>query len=143
MATDKLQKALEQENERIAERERQLESTRPDESRPGTDRSLDSPNRHDIADGRKNFDQKIYYFPESFNALRRELEENWLEFFTTVNPLDGTSPAWCMVHNAPQFIGYCNGATGLSVQFDSENVSGICGEFLNAFRKMRGVSAIH
>lgn len=95
---------------------------------------LVAPNAH--------FSEKIYFFPESFNALRRELEENYPTFFHSVVPGFGYSPAWAMVHNAPQFVGFCNGATDLDVMFDSSNVAGICLKFLNAFRAMRGVSPI-
>jgi hypothetical protein len=138
-----LEKRLKEENEQLAGREKQLEATRPDSSHAGADISLPA-NQQDkrVADNAA-FDKKIYLFPEEFNALRRELEENWPHFFTSVNPLDGTSPAWCMVFNAPQFVGYCNGATGLDLQFDSNNVAGICKAFLNAFRKMRGISSIN
>jgi hypothetical protein len=87
-------------------------------------------------------DQKVYFFPPEFHALREELQGNWREFFETINPITGTSPAHCMVFDAPQFIGYCNGATGLTVQLDTGDVAGTCKTFLNAFRKMRGVGAI-
>lgn len=137
-----LERAIKRDEEDFLNRKAELERSKPDENVAGSDAALDSHNRHAPVDKNAPFDKKVYYFPEEFNALRRELEENWNEFFTTVNPLSGTSPAYCMVFDAPQFIGYCNGITGLAVQFDTENVSGICKTFLNAFRKMRGVSAI-
>ena len=52
----------------------------------------------------EHISKKVYLFPPSFNALRRELQDNWKDFFETVSPLTGTSPAWCMVFDAPQFI---------------------------------------
>lgn len=139
----KLQKSLAEDAEQFLERKKQLENAAPDDSKHGGDFYLPAHNRHQEAHKTANIDQKVYLFPESFNALRRELEENWREFFHTVNPLTNTSPAWCMVFDAPQFIGYCNGATGLAVQMDSEAVDEICKTFLNAFRKMRGVKEIH
>lgn len=137
-----LQKKLREEEEQYKQRLRELEKTSPDPDRPGDDSKLPPNQRHNPARKNDNIDKKVYLFPESFNALRRELDENWREFFHTVNPTSGTSPAWCMVFDAAQFIGYCNGFTGLSLQMDSENVDGICKTFLNAFRSMRGVGAI-
>lgn len=119
-----------------------LDSTAPDQTRAGSDAALDSHQRTVASKPNDSFDKKVYFFPESFNALRRELQENWREFFEEVNPLTGTSPAYCMVFDAPQFIGYCNGFTGLTVQFDSESVDAICQTFLNKFRNMRGVSSL-
>lgn len=136
-------KALQEEKERFRARKQELAKTAPDETRAGADKNLPVNQQDNRVADNAEFSKKIYLFPEEFNALRRELEENWNEFFTTVSPLDGTSPAWCMIYNAPQFLGFCNGFTGLAVQFDSQNVAGICKEFLNAFRKLRGISAIH
>jgi hypothetical protein len=47
-----------------------------------------------------------------------------------------------MVFDAQQFIGFCNGMTGLAVQHDTGDVNGICKKFLNAFRKLREVGEI-
>ena len=142
--TDKLdpvKRALSRDNDDYENRKAELEKSRPDERNAG-DLILPEPNRHAPVDKNAEFSKKVYYMPEEFNALRRELEENWNDFFTTVSPFTGTSPAWCMVFDAPQFIGFCNGMTGLAVQFDSGDVANICKTFLNAFRKLRGVSAI-
>lgn len=91
---------------------------------------------------KKNFQDKVYLFPASFNALRRELDENWKTLFTSVNPETGLSLAYCMANDAPQFVGILNGALDLVVQFDSENVDGICKTFLDALRVKRGVSRL-
>jgi hypothetical protein len=124
------------------DREAVLESTRPSDSLIAPDAALGSNFSHGAAKPGANFDQKIYFFPPEFHALREELQNNWKDFFETTNPLSGTSPAYCMVFDAPQFIGYCNGMTGLSLQHDTGDVAGICKKFLNAFRKLRGVGAI-
>lgn len=123
-------------------RKAELEATRPSESLISPDAALGKQFAHGAADAKANFDQKIYYFPPEFHALREELQNNWKDFFETINPLSGTSPAYCMVFDAPQFIGYCNGITGLSLQHDTGDVAGICKKFLNGFRKLRGVGAI-
>lgn len=139
----KLRHAVGESEDEYKARKALLDSTAPDAGRAGSDASLNENYRHNPVAANAEFSKKVYFFPEEFNALRRELEEFHRDWFVTVNPLTGTSPAYCMVFDAPQFIGYCNGATGLAVQFDSENVAGICKQFLNAFRAMRGVSAIN
>ena len=136
----KIQHALGGEDDQYLQRQRMLEASSPVEGLIQPDAAADS--QHKLVDKNAHFSQKVYMFPAEFIALRDELMNNWPDFFHNVNPLTGTSPAWCMVHDAPQFIGYCNGATGLAEQLDSGNVAGICKKFLNAFRKARGVGEI-
>lgn len=133
---------LGQEDDIHLERLRVVEAGAPVEGMIPPDASL-PPGQFDkrVADN-EHISQKLYFFPPEFIALRQELDSHWREWFETVQPLTGTSPAWCMVFDAPQFIGYCNGATGLGIQLDTGNVAGICKKFLNAFRAMRGVGAI-
>jgi hypothetical protein len=138
----KLKTARAESDEEFLARKKLLEATAPDGSIPAPDIALGRGFADDRTPKNAGFDQKIYLFPEEFHALRRELEENWRDFFHTVNPLSGTSPAYCMVYDAPQFIGYCNGMTGLTVQLDTGDVAGTCKKFLNAFRKLRGVGEI-
>lgn len=83
---------------------------------------------------RKNFDEKIYMFPESYNALRRELYEEWPEIW----PLVG----WYMANNAQMFVNLMNEGTGLKLQFDTSKVESICLTYLNFLRNKRGVSNI-
>lgn len=132
--------------EEVEARRQMLDKTAPSFNNAGSDAKLSAINRHSFSEAplqpKKNLDQKIYLFPEEFNALRRELEENWPTFFTSVNPEFGFSPAWAMVHNGPQFIGLMNGALDTDVQLDTENIAGTCKIFLNKFRAMRGVSPI-
>lgn len=138
----KVQTAHQDGIEEFEARKRLLEATRPNESMIAPDVALGAAFADKRVDKNAGFDQKIYYFPPEFHALRNELQDNWRDFFETVSPISGTSPAWCMVYDAPQFIGYCNGMTGLTVQLDTGDVAGICKKFLNAFRKLRGVGAI-
>lgn len=90
---------------------------------------------HDLeGSDKKNFDQKIYWFPESYNALRRELYENWPEIWQQIG--------WYMAHNPQEFVSGMNWLLNLNVQFDTDRVDGICKTFLNALRVQRGVSPI-
>lgn len=138
----RLKTAVVEDDEAYAARKRLLEATAPDTSIAAPDIALGQGFHDDRVPKNANFDKKIYLFPPEFHALREELEGHWREFFHTVNPLSGTSPAHCMVFDAAQFIGYCNGMTGLTVQLDTGDVAGTCKKFLNAFRKLRGVGAI-
>lgn len=143
--TKGVEKSIKEDEEIFRQRQRTLERTAPNMDAPGKDNYVLPPNqRHTFttegAAKLKNFDQKIYLFPPSYNALREELETWYPTFFTTVNPEVGCSPAWAMVYDAAQFIGLCNGAFDLAIQMDSENVDGICKEILNAARKLRGVA---
>lgn len=84
-------------------------------------------------DGRpKNFDQKVYMFPESFNALRRELSENW--------PTLWKGCQWFMANDALSFMEIMNETTGLHIQFDTEKVGWICDQYLVALRRLRGLN---
>lgn len=145
--TKGVNKSLAEEEEDINARRQRLERSAPNMDAPGRDTyTLPANQRHSYVDDatskRRSFDQKVYLFPESFNALRRELQENYKNFFESVNPEVGVSPAWAMVHDAAQFIGLMNGAFDCVEQMDSENVDGICKVFLNAARKKRGVSPL-
>ena len=141
-----LDKRLADDTEQLEARRQELDKTAPDENYRGSDASLPANQQHDYDPSalarKKNFDQKIYLFPPEFNALREELETNYPVFFTSVNPELGYSPAWAMIHNAPNFIGMLNGACDTDVQLDTENVSGTCKIFLNRLRALRGVSPL-
>ena len=78
----------------------------------------------------KNFDEKIYMFPESFNALRSELVTNWPNLWALVG--------WPMAFSAGLFIERMNEALDLTVQLDSGKVDAICTEYLQALWKKRG-----
>lgn len=112
----------------------------------GGDRQLESVHQHNYnpaSDGKdKNFDQKIYLFPPSFNALRKELHENWPTLFYGTPTQAGTTVAHAMAFDGPHFVAALNEALDMDVQFDTDNVSGICHTFLNALRKKRGLSEL-
>lgn len=143
--TTPLERVLQSEQDRINERQRIL-GGQNDGSTAGGDIILPPHMRHTYTgEGdakKKNFDQKIYLFPQSFNALRRFMEENYPVFFNTVNPDTGVSTAYCMVNDAPQFIGLMNGAFDLAEQMDSDDIEGICKRFLDAARIKKGLSRL-
>lgn len=90
--------------------------------------------KHDYQPERKlNFDQKIYMFPESYNALRKELVQYWPNLWAVVS--------WRMAHRAEEFVEEMNKALDLAVVFDTEAVDFISQTFLTALRKKRGLSA--
>lgn len=89
--------------------------------------------KHDISNtNSKNFDQKIYMFPESYNALRREIYENWPTLWALVS--------WRMANKAEEFIEHMNEATDLNIVFDTEKVEWICDQYLTKLRRMRGLN---
>jgi hypothetical protein len=112
------------------EADRQLAEIKPQEVLAGQDSVTTSisENPH------KAFLDKIYMFPPSYNALRKELHEHWPEIWPLV--------AYHMAHNGPMFVQLMNEGTGLKVQFDSNKVEAICLRYLNFMRNKRGVSSL-
>lgn len=86
---------------------------------------------HDLSvpENLKNFDQKIYLFPPAFNALRRELNDNW--------PVLWALSSWYMAYRAEEFCAIMNDATDLRIIFDSGAVNWMCEQWLNKLIKMR------
>lgn len=138
-----LERAVHEDESRIYGRAQRIDREQYDpNNNPGKDKDLGAGRSHDYdpaASDKKNFDQKIYLFPDSYNALRKELYTNYPILFQTVNPETGVSLAYCMVYDAPQFIAVLNGALDMVIQVDTDNVDYICKKFLNALRVKRGV----
>lgn len=88
--------------------------------------------KHSLDGKVKNFDEKIFMFPESYNALRKELVENWPNLWALVG--------WRMAHRAEEFVEYMNDALDVAVVFDTEAVDFICSTYLSLLRKKRGLS---
>lgn len=84
------------------------------------------------ANAKKNFDQKIYMFPESFNALRRELHDNWPNLWALVG--------YRMAFRADEFVEFMNGALDVKLVLDSDNVDFICSTYLRKLKQLRGLS---
>lgn len=137
-----LQRALLDEEDRVQARAKLLDKQN-DGSAAGSDKLLPAISQHNYDSSwiakKKNFDEKMYLLPASFNALRRELNDHWPTFFNSVDPRTGGSLGYCMAFDAPQFIGIMNEGFDLAVQMDSENIDGICKTFLNAARMKRGL----
>lgn len=83
---------------------------------------------------KKNFDQKIYMFPESYNALRREMVEYWPDIWRLVG--------WVMGNNGPEFVSRMNAGLQMNLQFDTNKVDSICKTYLNRLRKQRGLGPL-
>lgn len=80
--------------------------------------------------------QKYYFLPESFHALRRELTENYPTFWQRAGYLMG--------YDATRFVELCSEAFDIQfLVFDSANVDGTCKRILDAARNKRGLSSLH
>lgn len=138
-----LERALREDEIRIAERARRIFDTQYDPNEvAGKDRSLGRQQSNNPVGKGSNFDEKIYMMPASFNALRKFLHENYPNLFNAVNPETGVSFAYCMASDAPQFIAGMNAAFDLVLQMDSDNVDYICKTILNAARQKKGLKPL-
>lgn len=81
-----------------------------------------------------NFDEKIYMFPESYNALRRELHENYPNLFDIVGH--------AMAFDAVIFIELMDEALDMKTTWDSAKVGAICHRYWNELRAKRGLSRL-
>ena len=90
---------------------------------------------HKLVGDKANFDQKVYMFPESYNALRTELDTNWPTLFAQVGH--------AMAFDAITFIEMMDAALDTRTTFDSAKVDAISKKYLNLLRNKRGVSSIH
>jgi hypothetical protein len=77
---------------------------------------------------------KVYLFPESYNALRIELDSNWPTLFKSVG--------YVMAFDAIRFIEIMDAALDTKTTFDSAKVDAICKKYLNLLRNKRGLSSI-
>jgi len=82
-----------------------------------------------------NIDQKTYWFPESYNALRTELYTNWPTLFKAVG--------YAMAHDGVRFIEMMDAALDTKTTFDSAKVAGICAKYIDLLRAKRGLSPLH
>lgn len=90
---------------------------------------------HSSAKANANFDEKVYMMPESFNALRRELYENWPRLFALVGH--------AMAFDAVRFLELMDGALDTKTTFDSQKVDGTCKKYLDLLRAKRGLAPLH
>lgn len=99
-----------------------------------------------------NFDEKVFWFPEEYNELRKELETHWNPVKTGKYPhhyladVKWTAPqcGWAMAFDAEMFVEYMNGKLdgvyniALATNDDQQRIGYICGTFLKELRKRRG-----
>jgi len=96
---------------------------------------LDKDTGDQRADPNANIDQKVYWFPEAYNALRIEMHEHWPSLFAAVG--------WFMAHDGIRFIECMDAALDTKTTFDSAKVNGICAKYLDLLRNKRGLSSLH
>lgn len=93
-------------------------------------------------DTKDHISNSVYFSSEEFNALRKELFDNWREDPNT--DLIGDRSLWyysgLMVTYPQAFVEIMSLELGLSIIFDSGREKEICLEILNALRKRRGVA---
>lgn len=113
------------------EHARQLAAFKPQQDAGPEDTGIHA---HGLVADSAHITEKIYLFPESYNALRRELHEHWPTLWQLVG--------WTMAHQAEAFVEIMNDALDLKLQLDGNKVGATCHTYLNALRKKRGLSAI-
>ena len=97
------------------------------DSQPGRMHKLVDPNAH--------ISEKVYLFPDSFNALRIELNDHFPHLFQVVG--------WPMVNDGIRFIELMDGALDTKTTFDSAKVDAISKKYLDLLRALRGLSPLH
>lgn len=126
-----LAKSLQGEDHRIDERNveiRKLNDALPTDEEAG----LPIHNRHSI--GQTYGDQaldKAYFFPDSFNNLREELQLHWPNLWNS-------SAQWMMAHDGPSFVAMMADILDLPLEFDSAKIDSICKKIHHELRKKRG-----
>lgn len=79
-------------------------------------------------------EDKVYYFPESYNALRVYLHDAFPNLWQVVGH--------AMAFDAVKFIEMMDAALDMKTTFDSAKVGAICHRYLNALRAKKGLSPI-
>lgn len=98
-----------------------------EDSEPGRMTKLVAENAH--------ISEKVYLFPDSFNALRIEMYEHWPNLFQAVG--------WAMANDAIKFIETMDDALDTKTTFDSAKVDAISKKYLDLLRAKRGLSPLH
>jgi hypothetical protein len=118
----------------LEENARQLAQFKP-QSIAGPDDTGVSAHSLGTVDPKAHVSEKIYMFPESYNALRRELVTYWPNLWEAAG--------WSMAFKAELFVELMNAACDLNLQLDGNKVDATCKQYLNVLRGKRGISAIH
>jgi hypothetical protein len=126
-----LAKAMQGEDIRIDERARDIRKL--NDSMP-TDKEAGLPDwqRHSPGEARSDHvSDKAYFFPDSYNNLREELQRHW--------PNVWNSPAqYMMVYDGPAFVALFAEMLDIPLEFDSAKVDAICKKIIDELRKKRG-----
>jgi hypothetical protein len=99
-----------------------------------------------------NFDQKIFWFPESYNELRKEMFTHWNPKVTGKHPhhmlaevrWSDVRCSWAMAYDAEMFVEYMNEKLkgvykiALRTNDDELKIGYICSVFLKELRRIRG-----
>ncbi len=97
------------------------------------------------SDATRHISQQVYMVSEEFNALRKELYDNWRAEPASFAGANGQA-LWyysgLMATNPQAFVEIMSMELGEPIQFDSHNEAGICLQILNGLRKKRGVGAV-
>lgn len=127
-----LAKALQGEDVRIAERDREIRSL--NDALP-TDKEAGLPDwqRHSPGEARTDHvSDKAYFLPESFNRLREELQQHWPNLWN--------SPAqYLMAFDGPAFVALMADLLDIPLEFDSAKVDAICKKIHSELCKKRGM----
>jgi len=99
---------------------------------PGAD---DPAEHHAKATEGAHISEKVYLFPEAFNALRKELHENWPQLWSLVG--------YPMAFDAPTFIELMDAALDTKTTFDTHKVQATCEKYLDLLRMKRGLKPLH
>ncbi len=85
---------------------------------------------------KKHISESIYWCSEEFNALRKELHDNWQDTYWARH-------GWKMAFQSTMFVvDMCEELKIPFMGFDSGQEATICLRFLNELRKKRGVSEL-
>lgn len=108
---------------------------RKNENNPGAPLDSEPGRMHKPARPGANFDEKVYMFPDSFNALRIELHDHWPNLFKVVG--------YWMAFDAMTFIELMDDALDTRTTFDTQMVDAICKKYIDLLRNKRGLSSLH
>lgn len=95
------------------------------------------PTKHDMEGSEsKSFDRKVYMMPESYNALRREMQQNYPTLWEGVG--------WFMAFDfGGRFVELMDAACDTkTLVMGTDYVDNMCKRWLNALRQKRGVSKL-
>ena len=96
---------------------------------------LDDPNVHKQAPENAHISEKVYMFPDSYNALRKYLHDEFPTLFALVG--------YPMAFDAPRFIELMDAALDTRTTFDSHKVDATCKKYLDLLRIKKGLKPLH